>query len=38
MSSTIMVIEDNDAIRGNVVEILELAGYTVHSASMVKMG
>jgi CheY-like chemotaxis protein/CRP-like cAMP-binding protein len=38
MSNTIMVIEDNDAIRGNVVEILELAGYTVLSANNGKAG
>ena len=33
-----MVIEDNDAIRGNVVEILELAGYIVNSANNGKDG
>jgi CRP-like cAMP-binding protein/CheY-like chemotaxis protein len=38
MSSTIMVIEDNAAIRGNVVEILEMAGYKVLSADNGKTG
>lgn len=38
MSSTIMVIEDNAAIRGNVVEILEMAGYIVLSADNGKTG
>jgi CRP-like cAMP-binding protein/CheY-like chemotaxis protein len=38
MSNTIMVIEDNAAIRGNVVEILELAGYDVISANNGKAG
>jgi CRP-like cAMP-binding protein/CheY-like chemotaxis protein len=37
-SITIMVIEDNDAIRENVVEILELAGYVVYSANNGKDG
>jgi CRP-like cAMP-binding protein/CheY-like chemotaxis protein len=36
--STIMVIEDNAAIRGNVAEILELAGYIVLSADNGKTG
>jgi CRP-like cAMP-binding protein/CheY-like chemotaxis protein len=38
MSNTIMVIEDNAAIRGNVVEILEMAGYVVLSADNGRAG
>jgi len=38
MSKKILIIEDNDDIRENVIEILELAGYTVASASNGKAG
>jgi CRP-like cAMP-binding protein/ActR/RegA family two-component response regulator len=38
MSKKVLIIEDNDDIRENVVEILELAGYTVSSASNGKEG
>jgi CRP-like cAMP-binding protein/CheY-like chemotaxis protein len=38
MSKKILIIEDNDDIRENVIEILELAGYTVSSASNGKAG
>jgi len=38
MSKKILIIEDNDDIRENVIEILELAGYTVSSASNGKTG
>src|ERR1700712_1641885 len=38
MSKKILIIEDNDDIRENVIEILELAGYTVSSASNGKEG
>ena len=34
----ILLIEDNDAIRENTAEILELAGYTVHTAENGKIG
>ncbi|WP_374950737.1 response regulator [Mucilaginibacter sp.] len=34
----VLVIEDNDDIRENVVEIIELAGYTVYSAQNGKAG
>jgi CheY-like chemotaxis protein len=33
MNKMILVIEDNLDIRENIVEILELAAYTVHSAN-----
>ncbi|MEZ0487341.1 response regulator [Fibrella aquatica] len=35
---TILLIEDNDAIRENTAEILELTGYTVHTAENGKIG
>lgn len=35
---TILLIEDNDAIRENTAEILELTGYVVHSAENGKVG
>ncbi|AHJ97514.1 response regulator [Hymenobacter swuensis] len=35
---TILLIEDNDAVRENTAEILELAGYTVHTAENGKRG
>lgn len=38
MSKKVLIIEDNDDIRENVIEILELAGYTVTSASNGKEG
>jgi len=38
MSKKILIIEDNDDIRENVIEILELAGYSVASASNGKAG
>jgi CRP-like cAMP-binding protein len=38
MSQKILIIEDNNDIRENVVEILELAGYTVFEASNGKTG
>jgi CRP-like cAMP-binding protein len=38
MSKKILIIEDNDDIRENVIEILELAGYQVASASNGKAG
>jgi len=38
MSKKVLIIEDNDDIRENVIEILELAGYTVGSASNGKAG
>ncbi|MES2276261.1 MAG: response regulator [Bacteroidota bacterium] len=38
MSKKVLIIEDNDDIRENVIEILELAGYTVTSASNGKAG
>ncbi len=38
MSKKVLIIEDNDDIRENVIEILELAGYTVASASNGKAG
>jgi len=38
MSKKILIIEDNDDIRENVIEILELAGYSVTSASNGKAG
>ena len=34
----VLIIEDNDDIRENVVEIVELAGYTVYSAQNGKAG
>src|SRR5476651_2557735 len=33
MSKKVLIIEDNDDIRENVIEILELAGYTVAAAA-----
>lgn len=38
MNKKVLIIEDNDDIRENVIEILELAGYTVSSASNGKEG
>ena len=38
MSKKVLIIEDNDDIRENVIEILELAGYTVASANNGKVG
>jgi CRP-like cAMP-binding protein/ActR/RegA family two-component response regulator len=38
MKKKVLIIEDNDDIRENVIEILELAGYTVASASNGKAG
>jgi CRP-like cAMP-binding protein/FixJ family two-component response regulator len=35
---TILLIEDNDAIRENTAEILELTGYTVYTAQNGKIG
>jgi CRP-like cAMP-binding protein/FixJ family two-component response regulator len=34
----VLVIEDNNDIRGNILEILELAGYTVYDANNGKVG
>jgi CRP-like cAMP-binding protein/ActR/RegA family two-component response regulator len=38
MNKKVLIIEDNDDIRENVIEILELAGYTVASANNGKEG
>jgi CRP-like cAMP-binding protein/CheY-like chemotaxis protein len=38
MSKKVLIIEDNDDIRENVIEILELAGYQVSAASNGKVG
>ena len=38
MSKKVLVIEDNDDIRENIIEILELAGYTVYEANTGKPG
>lgn len=38
MSKKVLIIEDNDDIRENVIEILELAGYMVSSAKNGKSG
>ena len=38
MSKKVLIIEDNNDIRENVVEILELAGYSVNEASNGKTG
>jgi CRP-like cAMP-binding protein len=38
MNKKVLIIEDNDDIRENVIEILELAGYSVTSASTGKAG
>ncbi|QQL50254.1 response regulator [Mucilaginibacter ginkgonis] len=38
MSKKILIIEDNDDIRENISEILELAGYNVYSAANGKQG
>ncbi|MES2809479.1 MAG: response regulator [Bacteroidota bacterium] len=38
MNKKVLIIEDNDDIRENVVEILALAGYDVHDASNGKTG
>ncbi|MEO6633834.1 MAG: response regulator [Mucilaginibacter sp.] len=38
MNKKVLIIEDNDDIRENVTEILELAGYTVTSANNGKTG
>lgn len=36
--TTILLIEDNDLIRNNTAEILELTGYTVHTAENGRIG
>ncbi|MDB5005543.1 MAG: response regulator [Mucilaginibacter sp.] len=38
MSKKVLIIEDNNDIRENVVEILELAGYQVYAANNGKIG
>jgi len=38
MSKTVLIIEDNNDIRENVVEILQLADYTVYEAQNGKVG
>jgi DNA-binding response OmpR family regulator len=38
MNKVILIIEDNDAIRENIVEILEMAKYKVYQADNGKMG
>jgi CheY-like chemotaxis protein len=38
MSKKVLIIEDNNDIRENVVEILELAGYQVFDANNGKTG
>ncbi|MGY0036456.1 response regulator [Pedobacter sp. NJ-S-72] len=38
MNKKILIIEDHDAIRGNIVEILEMAQYTVFEADNGKTG
>src|SRR5580693_6502953 len=38
MSKKVLIIEDNNDIRENIVEILELAGYKVHAANNGKTG
>jgi CRP-like cAMP-binding protein/CheY-like chemotaxis protein len=38
MSKKVLIIEDNNEIRENIVEILELAGYEVYAASNGKTG
>jgi CRP-like cAMP-binding protein/CheY-like chemotaxis protein len=38
MSKKVLIIEDNDDIRENIIEILELAGYTVQGAKNGKAG
>jgi len=38
MSKKVLIIEDNDDIRDNIVEILELAGYIVYAANNGKTG
>ncbi len=38
MNEKILIIEDNDGIRENVVEILEMANYTVYKANNGKLG
>ncbi|MBC7401035.1 MAG: response regulator [Mucilaginibacter sp.] len=38
MSKKVLIIEDNNDIRENVVEILELAGYQVYAANNGKVG
>jgi CRP-like cAMP-binding protein/CheY-like chemotaxis protein len=38
MSKKVLIIEDNDDIRENVIEILELAGYNVDAAANGKAG
>ncbi|MDB5156629.1 MAG: anr 2 [Mucilaginibacter sp.] len=38
MNKKVLIIEDNDDIRENIIEILELAGYVVTSASNGKEG
>src|SRR5471030_499509 len=38
MSKKVLIIEDNDDIRDNIVEILELAGYQVYAANNGKAG
>ena len=34
----ILIIEDNEDLRENVAEILELAGYEIHTAENGKLG
>ena len=38
MNKKVLIIEDNFDIRENIVEILELAGYTVYAADNGKVG
>ena len=38
MNKKVLIIEDNNDIRENVVEILELAGYAVYDANNGKTG
>jgi CheY-like chemotaxis protein/CRP-like cAMP-binding protein len=38
MSKKVLIIEDNDDIRDNIIEILELANYEVHNAKNGKEG
>ncbi|HYE39663.1 MAG TPA: response regulator, partial [Ramlibacter sp.] len=33
MSTTVLVVEDDDAIRNNIARLLKLEGYTVHVAT-----
>jgi CRP-like cAMP-binding protein/CheY-like chemotaxis protein len=38
MSKQVLIIEDNDDIRGNIIEILELAGFQVYQANNGRTG